>query len=76
MHASSGNLSHRCYSCQRKVTLAMSLLGKCKCGHVYCSMHRYPEEHECEALEQMREDSLKRLGKSMVMVTNEKIKKL
>jgi len=54
----------------------MSLLGKCKCGHVYCSMHRYPEEHECEALEQMREDSLKRLGKSMVMVTNEKIKKL
>lgn len=34
----------RCFVCSRKV----GLLGfKCRCSHVYCSRHRYAEEHGC-----------------------------
>ncbi|KAL5725544.1 hypothetical protein ACHQM5_008679 [Ranunculus cassubicifolius] len=35
---------NRCLSCNKKV----GLLGfDCKCGSTFCSMHRYPEKHEC-----------------------------
>ncbi|KAL5725541.1 hypothetical protein ACHQM5_008676 [Ranunculus cassubicifolius] len=35
---------NRCLSCNKKV----GLLGfSCKCGSTFCSMHRYPEKHEC-----------------------------
>ncbi|KAI3895318.1 hypothetical protein MKX03_035819 [Papaver bracteatum] len=34
----------RCCSCNKKVGLTGI---KCKCGSVFCSMHRYPEKHSC-----------------------------
>lgn len=38
--------SSRCNACKKKV----GLLGfHCRCGHVYCGSHRYPEEHSCPA---------------------------
>lgn len=36
--------SNKCKTCRRKV----GYLGfDCKCGHVYCSEHRYPYAHQC-----------------------------
>jgi len=35
----------RCFSCRRKV----GLLGfKCRCEFIFCSKHRYAEQHSCE----------------------------
>ncbi|KAG5181253.1 hypothetical protein JKP88DRAFT_215153 [Tribonema minus] len=34
----------RCYNCSKKVGLTGL---ECKCGYVFCSKHRYPEEHSC-----------------------------
>ncbi|KAI3918145.1 hypothetical protein MKX01_041465 [Papaver californicum] len=36
---------HRCSSCNKKVGLTAI---KCKCGSVFCSLHRYPEKHSCD----------------------------
>lgn len=34
----------RCQSCNKRVRL----LGfECRCGHVFCGDHRYPEKHSC-----------------------------
>ncbi|XP_010440512.1 PREDICTED: putative zinc finger A20 and AN1 domain-containing stress-associated protein 8 [Camelina sativa] len=36
--------SSRCNTCKKKV----GLLGfHCRCGHMFCGSHRYPEEHSC-----------------------------
>ncbi|XP_042969270.1 putative zinc finger A20 and AN1 domain-containing stress-associated protein 8 [Carya illinoinensis] len=34
----------RCKSCNKKVGLTGF---DCRCGNVFCGMHRYPEEHAC-----------------------------
>jgi AN1-like Zinc finger len=34
----------RCFGCAKKVGLTGM---ECKCGYVFCSKHRYPEEHAC-----------------------------
>ncbi|KAG5176557.1 hypothetical protein JKP88DRAFT_335451 [Tribonema minus] len=34
----------RCFGCNKKVGLTGMA---CRCGYVYCSKHRYPEEHAC-----------------------------
>jgi recombinational DNA repair protein (RecF pathway) len=42
-----GNMKkkNRCKSCNKKV----GLLGfNCRCGDMFCGMHRYPEEHACK----------------------------
>jgi len=36
---------NRCWNCNKKVSLAGQF--KCKCGYVYCAMHRYPDAHNC-----------------------------
>ncbi|KAI3838522.1 hypothetical protein MKW92_046961 [Papaver armeniacum] len=38
-------VKNRCFSCNKKVGLTGI---KCKCGSVFCSMHRYPEKHSCD----------------------------
>ncbi|KAI3985456.1 hypothetical protein MKX01_033770 [Papaver californicum] len=49
--ATSGESDHtvtkknKCCSCNKKVRLTAI---KCKCGPVFCSIHRYPEKHSCE----------------------------
>jgi predicted nucleic acid binding AN1-type Zn finger protein len=37
---------NRCWNCRKKVTLAGQF--ECKCGYVFCSLHRYPDAHECD----------------------------
>ncbi|XP_031551044.1 AN1-type zinc finger protein 3 homolog [Actinia tenebrosa] len=38
----------RCWKCKAKLELAQRELGLCKCGYVFCQLHRLPEQHECE----------------------------
>lgn len=34
----------KCRTCSKKV----GLFGiECRCGHLFCSKHRHPEDHEC-----------------------------
>ncbi|KAF8084114.1 hypothetical protein N665_0733s0003 [Sinapis alba] len=34
----------RCETCRRKVGVTGF---SCRCGHMFCGLHRYPEEHSC-----------------------------
>ncbi|GFS11410.1 AN1-type zinc finger protein 3 [Elysia marginata] len=38
----------RCFVCSCKLELAQRTIGKCRCGHVFCALHRLPELHDCE----------------------------
>jgi predicted nucleic acid binding AN1-type Zn finger protein len=39
-----GPKKKKCYTCSKKV----GLFGiECRCGHLFCSKHRHPEDHEC-----------------------------
>ncbi|XP_020505100.1 AN1-type zinc finger protein 3 [Labrus bergylta] len=37
----------RCHSCQTKLELVQQELGSCRCGYVFCMLHRLPEQHDC-----------------------------
>ncbi|XP_077594377.1 AN1-type zinc finger protein 3 homolog isoform X2 [Stigmatopora nigra] len=37
----------RCFSCQSKLELVQQELGSCRCGYVFCMLHRLPEQHHC-----------------------------
>lgn len=64
----------RCWSCRVKLELAQREVGQCKCGYVYCLLHRLPEQHNCiydhkvsgrqEALKKMVETGRKKIGRS------------
>jgi hypothetical protein len=36
---------HRCWHCSRKCGLSGGF--ECQCGYVFCSRHRYAEDHDC-----------------------------
>uniref|UniRef100_A0A8D0FZL7 Zinc finger AN1-type containing 3 n=1 Tax=Sphenodon punctatus TaxID=8508 RepID=A0A8D0FZL7_SPHPU len=37
----------RCFQCQKKLELVQQELGSCRCGYVFCMLHRLPEQHDC-----------------------------
>ncbi|KTF78689.1 hypothetical protein cypCar_00036837 [Cyprinus carpio] len=37
----------RCHRCQTKLELVQQELGSCRCGYVFCMLHRLPEQHNC-----------------------------
>ncbi|KAM9356267.1 AN1-type zinc finger protein 3 homolog [Pholidichthys leucotaenia] len=37
----------RCYRCNSKLELVQQELGSCRCGYVFCMLHRLPEQHDC-----------------------------
>eukprot|EP01083_Nonionella_stella_P081405 224229_1 len=37
---------HRCWNCRKKIPLAAQF--ECKCGYVFCSMHRFHDAHNCD----------------------------
>ncbi|XP_061563539.1 AN1-type zinc finger protein 3-like [Cololabis saira] len=37
----------RCYRCQTRLELVQQELGSCRCGYVFCMLHRLPEQHDC-----------------------------
>ncbi|KAF5731104.1 hypothetical protein HS088_TW19G00708 [Tripterygium wilfordii] len=50
----------RCKSCRRRVGLTGF---KCRCGGVFCGVHRYPEAHTCNV-------DLKALGREALLKEN------
>lgn len=37
--------SVRCHNCKKKIGIACRY--QCRCGLTFCSVHRYPEAHNC-----------------------------
>ncbi|KPP65369.1 AN1-type zinc finger protein 3-like, partial [Scleropages formosus] len=37
----------RCHRCQIKLELVQQELGSCRCGYIFCMLHRLPEQHDC-----------------------------
>ena len=61
----------RCAICKKKLSI---LDFGCRCGNLYCSVHRLPEQHNCSFdYEKMGKDIL---DKKNPLVTNEKIIKI
>ncbi|KAK8543410.1 hypothetical protein V6N13_136078 [Hibiscus sabdariffa] len=55
---------NRCLSCNKRVGLTGF---KCRCGMVFCGIHRYPEEHGCEF-------DFKAMGKQQIAKANPVVK--
>uniref|UniRef100_A0A3Q3E702 Zinc finger, AN1-type domain 3 n=1 Tax=Hippocampus comes TaxID=109280 RepID=A0A3Q3E702_HIPCM len=45
--SSSSSSRKRCHRCQTKLELVQQELGSCRCGYVFCMLHRLPEQHDC-----------------------------
>lgn len=43
-------MKHKCCfeGCSKKIKLVELITNKCKCGHIFCNNHKYPEAHECQ----------------------------
>jgi hypothetical protein len=64
----------KCWNCKVKLELAQRELGQCKCGYVFCLLHRLPEQHNCtydhkdsgrqEAMQKMVDTGRKKIGRS------------
>ncbi|GMI84107.1 Stress Associated Protein3 [Hibiscus trionum] len=54
----------RCLSCNKRVGLTGF---KCRCGMVFCGIHRYPEEHGCDF-------DFKAMGKQQIAKANPVVK--
>ncbi|KAI8325548.1 hypothetical protein GQ54DRAFT_254602, partial [Martensiomyces pterosporus] len=38
----------RCFKCRSRVPLVKQTTNKCRCEHVFCDTHRFPDQHNCE----------------------------
>ncbi|XP_058507992.1 AN1-type zinc finger protein 6-like [Solea solea] len=61
----------RCFTCRKKVGLTGF---DCRCGHIFCSLHRYSDEHNCTF--DYRAEGAERIRRENPKVTGEKIRKL
>ncbi|ORX83774.1 zf-AN1-domain-containing protein, partial [Anaeromyces robustus] len=41
----SQNVNTKCHICNKKLGLMSGF--KCKCGNIFCSIHRYSDSHNC-----------------------------
>ncbi|XP_056463922.1 AN1-type zinc finger protein 3-like isoform X1 [Gadus chalcogrammus] len=55
----------RCHRCHAKLELVQLELGSCRCGHVFCMLHRLPEQHHClfDHLGRGRQDAVLKMVK-------------
>jgi len=61
----------RCWSCNKKV----GLLGhECRCGYIFCSVHRYAEDHKCDY--DFKENGRKYLTEQNPIVSAPKVPKI
>ena len=37
----------KCWTCKSKLELVQQQVGICRCGYVFCVLHRLPEQHQC-----------------------------
>lgn len=62
---------NRCQSCKKKVGLTGF---ECRCGGLFCSMHRYSDKHECDF--DYKELGAEEIRKSNPVVVANKIQKI
>ncbi|XP_023999681.2 AN1-type zinc finger protein 6 [Salvelinus sp. IW2-2015] len=62
---------NRCFSCRKKVGLTGF---DCRCGNVFCSMHRYSEVHNCTF--NYKADAAEKIRKANPVCVGEKIQKI
>lgn len=62
---------NRCFSCRKKVGLTGF---DCRCGNLFCAIHRYSDKHDCPY--DYRSAAAARLRKENPIVVAEKIQKL
>ncbi|XP_026150075.1 AN1-type zinc finger protein 6 isoform X2 [Mastacembelus armatus] len=61
----------RCFTCRKKV----GLIGfDCRCGNVFCSMHRYSDVHKCTF--DYKADAAEKIRKQNPVIIGEKIQKI
>tara|TARA_Y100000389_G_C17470324_1_gene529906 strand:+ start:7341 stop:7673 length:333 start_codon:yes stop_codon:yes gene_type:complete len=63
--------TERCWDCNKKVGLTGL---KCSCGYVFCSKHRFPENHKCRI--DYKEIGRSQLIKNNPIITSEKLRKI
>jgi len=63
---------NRCFSCNKKIAIAGQF--ECKCGYVFCSLHRYPDAHNCNFDYQKAQQE--KLQKNNIVVAPEKVTKI
>lgn len=62
---------NRCYTCRKKVGLTGF---ECRCGGVYCSLHRYSDKHGCSF--DYRAEGQEQIRKNNPVVVGEKVQKI
>ncbi|XP_002731051.1 AN1-type zinc finger protein 5-like [Saccoglossus kowalevskii] len=62
---------NRCYACRKKVGLTGF---ECRCGGLYCSLHRYSDKHGCSF--DYRAEGQEQIRKNNPVVVGEKIQKI
>lgn len=62
---------NRCQTCRKKVGLTGF---ECRCGGLYCGLHRYSDKHECSF--DYKELGAKEIRKNNPVVVGEKIQKI
>uniref|UniRef100_A0A673GPA6 Zinc finger, AN1-type domain 6 n=1 Tax=Sinocyclocheilus rhinocerous TaxID=307959 RepID=A0A673GPA6_9TELE len=62
---------NRCFTCRKKVGLTGF---DCRCGHLFCSIHRYSDVHNCSF--NYKADAAEKIRKENPLIVREKIKKI
>ncbi|XP_026504116.1 AN1-type zinc finger protein 6 isoform X3 [Terrapene carolina triunguis] len=62
---------NRCFMCRKKVGLTGF---ECRCGNVYCGVHRYSDVHSCSY--NYKADAAEKIRKENPVVVGEKIQKI
>lgn len=66
---------NRCATCRKKVGLTGSKTGfECRCGGLFCAIHRYSDKHECSF--DYRELGAAEIRRNNPVVVGEKIQKI
>jgi AN1-type zinc finger protein 5/6 len=63
----------RCKICRQKCTL---IRFECKCKGVFCSVHRYTHSHNCDYIEQKKEEKKKEIENNNPKVETKKINEI
>ncbi|XP_029904055.1 AN1-type zinc finger protein 6 isoform X2 [Myripristis murdjan] len=62
---------NRCFTCRKKIGLTGF---DCRCGNVFCSMHRYSDTHNCSF--DYKADAAEKIRKENPVIVGEKIQKI
>ncbi|XP_039714332.1 AN1-type zinc finger protein 6 isoform X3 [Pteropus medius] len=70
---------NRCFMCRKKVGLTGLCINplagfECRCGNVYCGVHRYSDVHNCSY--NYKADAAEKIRKENPVVVGEKIQKI